>query len=246
MMSDFRSGPGWAEYDPTSAPQVVIPNAPEVVNQDVHIPMNNLTANDRVLKSNDGANDGNGASPLTLLQRLRPHRWIITIVAVLLLVGIVAGVTVPMVQKSNAYSRGSYSSMPSTSSSALITTTAPSSATSTATATPSASQGPGCDSSKFISDVSWIGIDKGRDWKYRLKPAKSPEDCCTICHQSIPEGCNGWLFVKTNTNTPNCNLIYGYSGPNKTNACPAGKPDLVYNDGDGQGGGGPCAEKIRV
>ncbi|KAF6810795.1 hypothetical protein CSOJ01_06127 [Colletotrichum sojae] len=88
---------------------------------------------------------------------------------------------------------------------------------------------PGCNSASFRRDVTWIGIFKGSDWEFNLTPAQTAQECCTMCYQWEAPGCNGWLYVPGNSNTPTCNLISGYAGPNKTESCPNGCPDIQFS-----------------
>ncbi|CAI0653701.1 unnamed protein product [Colletotrichum noveboracense] len=236
----------YAEFDPNSAPQVVVHDAPEVMQ------MGNLgTGNDGVVEPawDDSVaqppQDNPGALKAFCQSLARHKKILISIVALLLLA------TVLPVVIMKAILRAQWPPPNSPGSGSTPTTFTPEISSSIPLPTPSSTlvPAPECNSSKFLRDVNWIGIDNGVGWNFTLTSAQSPQDCCAVCHQSVPEGCNGWLYVKTNTNTPACNIIPGFSGPNKTKSCPSGRPSLVFsNNGDlppGQGGLGPCADEVR-
>ncbi|OHX01019.1 hypothetical protein CSPAE12_00261 [Colletotrichum incanum] len=111
-------------------------------------------------------------------------------------------------------------------------------------------QPPECVKSKFVKAVNWIGIDQVMGgWDFNLHPANTAEECCTICHQSTRDGCNGWLYMAEESFTPACSIIHGFAGPRKNSSCPEGHPGIVFaktDDTDNYGGPGPCAGSVRA
>ncbi|KAL0937842.1 uncharacterized protein CTRU02_207573 [Colletotrichum truncatum] len=240
------TGPGWVEYDPNSAPQVVVEAAPEAV-----IRMHDFgIGNDGVIDTHSPPSDI--VTPESCFgTRLWKHRRILIVIALLLLSAIVVPIVV--IQAINMsrqqYQENGPGSGFSTTLAASTTTAKHYSTAMLLSPTSTSKPASRCDSAIFRRDVNWIGIFGGSDWKYNLTSAHNPQECCNTCYHHVPEGCNGWLYVETDTNTPPCNIILGYPGPNQSKSCPRGYPDLVFNNAiktlpPGEGGAGPCTDKI--
>jgi hypothetical protein len=60
-------------------------------------------------------------------------------------------------------------------------------------------------------------------------------------------GCNVWAFLPDTLKNP-CAVVYDYPGPDATDKCPAGHPDVGFRPALGlvanYAGGGPCAAKM--
>ncbi|TQN70937.1 hypothetical protein CSHISOI_04560 [Colletotrichum shisoi] len=253
-MEGSCSGPRWTEHETNPAPEVMVHSAPEPV----HIPMNvgNNGSNNGIPVEPDGdiavPNDAERAVRLDPGRRLRLWNWkIITGTCIgLIILAIVVPVAVTVTATNRSRNGGnvettaalSATSFPGTSITSSSYTTVPS---------PSSTLNPApeCVRTKFIKSVTWIGIDQSMGgWDFNLHPARTAEECCTICHQSTHDGCNGWLYMSEMSFTPECSIIHGFSGPTKSDSCPNGRPGIVFaktDDKDSYGGPGPCAGSVR-
>ncbi|GKT92781.1 hypothetical protein CT0861_05978 [Colletotrichum tofieldiae] len=253
----YAGGPFWTEHEINPAPEVMVHSAPEAV----EIPMNNMvTGNDgaydeRLVHTGGdiaapGDTEQTGRSKVERRSRLWNWRTIIAICVGLLILAIVIPVVVAVTAANQGYSRGSIETTAtslSSSASASSVTSAPSSVIPYPSST--LDPPPECVKSKFVKAVNWIGIDQVMGgWDFNLHPANTAEECCTICHQSTRDGCNGWLYMAEESFTPACSIIHGFAGPRKNGSCPEGHPGIVFaktDDTDNYGGPGPCAGSVR-
>ncbi|KAI8174827.1 hypothetical protein K4K48_008478 [Colletotrichum sp. SAR 10_66] len=156
----------YAEFDPNSAPQVVVHDAPEVIQMD-----NLGTGNDGVVEP---PQDNTGALK-SFCQSLARHKKIIISIVVLLLLATVLPVVIM-----KAILRAQWPPPNSPGSGSTPTTFTSVISPSIPLPTPSSTlvPAPECNSSKFLRDVNWIGIDNGVGWNFTLTSAQSPQDCC--------------------------------------------------------------------
>ncbi|KAF6815493.1 hypothetical protein CMUS01_12436 [Colletotrichum musicola] len=209
-----------------------------------------------------GGNDGAADSPMqpeeviaqrpSWRHRLRRHWKFTSLIVALAITAVVLPLCLSLAMKpgQGTVTEDDPSDAPSSTSSTPV-----SSSSSIASPSPSFAvssslrKAPGCNSASFRRDVTWIGIFRGSDWEFNLTPAQTAQECCTMCYQWEAPGCNGWLYVPGNSNTPTCNLISGYPGPNRTESCPNGCPDIQFSKDSrqlvGEGGLGPCSGSVR-
>ncbi|WQF83366.1 hypothetical protein CDEST_08380 [Colletotrichum destructivum] len=269
-MEGSCSGPRWTEHENNPAPEVMVHSAPEPV----HIPMNvgDNGSNNGIPVEPDGdiavPNDAERAVRLDPERRLRLWNWKIitgTCIGLIILV-----IVIPVAVTVTATNRGRNGDNAETTAALSATSFPGSSITSSSyTTVPSPSSTPNhvsnllyrcqlaieyllapeCVRTNFIKSITWIGIDQSMGgWDFNLHPARTAEECCTICHQSTHDGCNGWLYMPEKSFTPECSIIHGFSGPTKSDSCPNGRPGIVFAktaDKDSYGGPGPCAGLVR-
>ncbi|KAJ0166255.1 hypothetical protein CTA2_8018 [Colletotrichum tanaceti] len=258
------SGPRWTEHETNPPPEVMVHSAPEPV----HIPMNvgNNGNNNDISVEPDGdiavPNDAERA--VRLNPESRSHLWNWKTITGTCIGLIILAIVIPVVVTVTATNRdrdgdniettavlsATSSSGPSITPTSYTTVPSPSSTLNPYQITDYLRmQAPECVRTKFIKSVNWIGIDQSMGgWDFNLHPARTAEDCCTICHQSTTDGCNGWLYMPEKSFTPACSIIHGFTGPTKSDSCPNGRPGIVFaktDDKDSYGGPGPCAGLVR-
>ncbi|KAK1701572.1 hypothetical protein BDP55DRAFT_538997 [Colletotrichum godetiae] len=277
ISSSHPGGANWVEQSKNPLPQVVVYSAPEAVsipmnNLGTGIGSDGTKDGTKVHAGEDDAseNDAEQGSPPEPppgeTSRLWNWKTMIGICIGLLILAIVVPLTVTLSTRNHTSdpdntenlatsSASSPSSSPTTTS--LTSLPAPSSTLTPVSSMPysllAASRMMGwaldCVESKFIREVNWLGIDKGGGgWLYNLYPAKSAQDCCTICHLETSDGCNGWMYIPENSSTPSCSIIHGFDGPSDSDSCPKGRPDVVFTKAgnkESYGGPGPCAGSVR-
>ncbi|KAK1534031.1 hypothetical protein CPAR01_10739 [Colletotrichum paranaense] len=244
----------WVEETNNPLPQVVVYSAPEAV----VIPMTDLgigkggndgTRENEILHSVHVGDDAASTIGVEKVSRLWNWKAMIGICIGLLTLAIVVPLTVTLSIKNHTSGPGNAENLATS----TATSSSPSSTATSLTLPPAPSSTlkpiPECVKSKFIREVNWIGIDEGGGgWVFNLHPAKSAQDCCTICHLGTPDGCNGWLYIPEISSTPSCSIIHGFDGPSDSESCPKGHPDIVFTktgDKDSYGGPGPCSGSVR-
>ncbi|KAH7358679.1 hypothetical protein B0T11DRAFT_330444 [Plectosphaerella cucumerina] len=231
------SGTNWAEFDVNAAPQVAVYDAPESMAP----PGVDVEADQHRRSSSD-------EKPTTVVTiPWYKKAWVIALPIVLVsIIAIVIPVAITQSSNRVADDGGNDPAIPSVTSSDVSSVSLSSTLTtrrpaSTSTVTPE------CNSSQFVRGVNWIGSSIP-NWSFKLDLADDAVDCCEQCYQD--QACNGWMYMADDASTvPPCNRILGHTGPNPSDDCPNGKPDIVFAKGsnslDNFGGGGPCGGRVR-
>ncbi|KAK2003796.1 hypothetical protein LX36DRAFT_687299 [Colletotrichum falcatum] len=254
--NEYTRGHLCSEREINPAPEVMVHSAPEVV----QTPPNNIST------GNDGANDaglfrpdGDLAAPNDAEQtsqsklRCRSRLWTCKTIIGICIGLIILAIVIPVIVTLVASDRGHDTENIETT---AISFTLQASYSPSVTSTPSSaipypsSTMDSCVKSKFIKAVNWIGIDRNMGgWEFNLHQANTAEECCAICYHSTHDGCNGWLYMTTESFAPSCSIIHGFAGPNTDDNCPNGRPGIVFaetDNSDNYGGPGPCTGSVRV
>ena len=92
--------------------------------------------------------------------------------------------------------------------------------------------------------MDWVGIRDGNGWEFELVAVGGADECCAYCHSDADE-CNAWLYAPSKGPGPDCTVIVGYEAEDAGGRCPSGRPEIMFNEVDGEDGGlagrGPCS-----
>jgi hypothetical protein len=95
-------------------------------------------------------------------------------------------------------------------------------------------------------NVSYMGMSEsgGKIWPYKLLPAPSAADCCGVCFDESPHGCQGWAFLPWDNTPVPCTIIYGWNTSGASKTCPHGRARIEFATDPGRSGSvgdaGPC------
>ncbi|KAL2111973.1 hypothetical protein VUR80DRAFT_8887 [Thermomyces stellatus] len=229
---DGRSQVQYAEFDPSTAPQVCFGSGPEAFRPPIEPDIAHQRPGDAASQAATGEKT---EGPKELWARLgkRKGLWLIGLAVVICII-LAVGISVPLVgDKISRSSKGG----------SEASTSAPPSPTSNITS-PTDSDIPGCRREKYTSDVDWVGVRDGKDWDFELKAVGGAAECCAYCYETARE-CNAWLYFLPKDPGPDCTVIIGYNGDDADDQCPNGRPDVMFNIDDDKpanlAGVGPCA-----
>jgi len=101
--------------------------------------------------------------------------------------------------------------------------------------------------STYARNISFVtGVVDYHGTGYSLPKADRLEDCCGICFQGTPAGCNLWVWNPRDNPLVPCTIVMGYFGADHDKQCPYGHTNssafAIQAKGNGTGWSGPCGD----